>query len=85
MDAYRETLDWMYSGDDALKSYAKFAKVDADTAHRVRDEFHPKAMLDPDKVNGIDAMVREGMAFKTLTTALTPEQIKTLIQIPPRH
>jgi hypothetical protein len=25
------------------------------------------------------------MAFKTLTSALTPEQIKTLIQIPPRQ
>lgn len=85
MDAYRETLDWMYNGDEALKSYAAFAKVDLDTARRVRDEFHPKAMLDPDKVNGIDAMVQEGMAFKTLTSPLAPEQIKTLIQIPPRH
>ncbi|HXE20420.1 MAG TPA: ABC transporter substrate-binding protein [Castellaniella sp.] len=85
MDAYRETLDWMYSGDDALKAYAKFAKVDLDTARRVRDEFHPKAMLDPDKVNGIDAMVREGTAFKTLSSPLTPQQIGTLIQIPPRQ
>lgn len=82
MDAYRETLDWMYHGDDALKAYAKFAKVDLDTARRVRDEFHPKAMLNPDKVNGIDVMVQEGLAFKTLTSALSAEQTKTLIQIP---
>lgn len=85
MDAYRETLDWMYHGDGALKSYSGFAKVDMDTARRVRDEFHPKAMLDPDKINGVDAMVREGMAFKTLSSPLTSQQIGTLIQIPPRQ
>ncbi len=35
--AYRETLDWMYGGDAALKDYAKFAKVDLPTARRVTE------------------------------------------------
>lgn len=85
MDAYRETLAWMYNGDAALKDYAKFAKVDLDTARRVRDEFHPKAMLDPDTINGTDQMVQEGITFKTLSSPLTAQQLSTLIQIPPRH
>ncbi len=85
MDAYRETLDWMYSGDDALKYYTKFAKIDLDTARRVRDEFHPKAMLNPDEISGIDQMVQDGMTFKTLASALTSQQLSTLIQIPPRQ
>jgi len=84
MAAYRETIDWMYSSDDALAAYAKFAKVDMDTARKVRDEFFPKSLVDPDKISGVDLLMADGIAFKVLSKPLTPEQLKTLIQIPPR-
>ena len=29
MRAYRETVDWMYASDEAVKIYAEFAKIDA--------------------------------------------------------
>lgn len=85
MDAYRETLAWMYSGDEALTRYAAFSKTDLETARRVRDEFHPQAMLDPDKMSGVEQMVQEGIAFKALSAALAQQELDTLIQIPPRQ
>ncbi|CAM5319034.1 ABC transporter substrate-binding protein [Eoetvoesiella caeni] len=84
MAAYRETIDWMYSSDDALAAYAKFTKTDLDTARKVRDDFFPKSLIDPDKISGVDLLMADGIAFKTLSKPLTPEQLQTLIQIPPR-
>ena len=44
MQAYRETIDYMY-GDNpqVLKDYAAFAGVSEAMAKRVRDEFFPRA------------------------------------------
>jgi NitT/TauT family transport system substrate-binding protein len=84
MKAYRETVDWMYAGDDALKAYAEFAKTTEPQAKRIRDEFFPKALIDPDTVSGLDRLMDDAVSFKTIAAPLTPEQQKTLIQIPPR-
>lgn len=84
MDAYRETIDWMYSGDDALAKFAEFAKTDVDTARKVRDEFFPKSLIDPDKISGMDALMADGVSFKSLTAPLAADQLDKLVQIPPR-
>ncbi|MGO1077524.1 ABC transporter substrate-binding protein [Inquilinus sp. CA228] len=85
MAAYRETIDWMYAGDDALKAYADFAGISLDTARRVRDEFFPKALIDPDRISGLDLLMADAVAFKNLTQPLTQEQLAELIRIPPRQ
>ena len=54
MKAYRETVDWMYSDPAALKTYAEFVGIPVAMAKRTRDEFFPKASVDPDKVVGLD-------------------------------
>jgi NitT/TauT family transport system substrate-binding protein len=84
MDAYRETIDWMYKGDDALKAYAAFAKTDLETARKIRDEFFPKSLIDPDKMSGVDQLMADGIQFKAMSQPLTSDQLKTLIRIPPR-
>jgi len=84
MAAYRETIDWMYDSEDALQAYAKFNKIDLETARQVRDEFFPKSLIDPDKMSGLDLLMAEGVEFKALARPLTQEQLDTLIQIPPR-
>jgi NitT/TauT family transport system substrate-binding protein len=84
MKAYRETIDWMYAGSDALKAYAEFAKITEAQAKRIRDEFFPKALIDPDKVSGLDRLMEDAVSFKTIATPLTKEQQDALIQIPPR-
>ena len=80
--AYRETLDWMYASDDALKVYAEFAGITASTARQVRDEFFPKSLLQPEEIKGIDSQMTDALTYKYLTSPLSVEQINTLVQIP---
>lgn len=80
--AYRETVDWMYASDDALKAYANFAAISLDRARQVRDDFFPKDLLQPDEVRGVEAQMADAITYKYLTSPLTAEQLKTLIQIP---
>lgn len=82
LQAYRETVDWMYSGDDALKAYAAFAGISFETARQVRDEFFPKEILQPERVKGLDALMADAVTFKYIAAPLTKEQIADLIRIP---
>lgn len=82
MQAYRETIDWMYSDPAALKRYAEFAGVSEGIAKRLRDEFYTKDMLAPDKVVGLDAIMKEAITSRYILTPLSKAQIAELIQIP---
>jgi NitT/TauT family transport system substrate-binding protein len=85
MKAYRETIDYMYSNNpQVIKDYAEFVKVPEPMAKRVRDEFFPKAIVDPDKIVGLDSLMEEAVNLKFIPTALTKAQTDELIQIPPR-
>ena len=85
MKAYRETIDWMYSGDPAaLKTYAEFVGIPIEMAKRTRDEFFPKASVDPDRVVGLDTIVPDAVTLKFTAAPLSKEQLAELIQIPPR-
>ena len=86
MKAYRETIDWLYSDDPAaLKTYADFVGIPVAMAKRTRDEFFPKASIDPDKIIGLDAIVQDAVALKFTAAPLTKDQLAELIQIPPRQ
>jgi len=85
MQAYRETIDYMYSDNpQVIKDYAEFAKVPEPMAKRVRDEFFPKSLVDPDAIHGLDGLIPEAVTLKFISESLTKEQIAELIQIPPR-
>jgi NitT/TauT family transport system substrate-binding protein len=85
MDAYRETVDYMYGGNpQVIKDYAEFVGVPEATAKRVRDEFFPKALVDPDQISGLDALVKEAVNLKFIDKPLTQQQLAELIQIPAR-
>jgi NitT/TauT family transport system substrate-binding protein len=85
MKAYRETIDWMYSNDPAaLKTYADFVGIPVEMAKRTRDEFFPKASIDPDRVVGLDTIVQDAVTLKFTAAPLSKEQLAELIQIPPR-
>ena len=83
--AYRETIEWMYGSDDALKLYAEFAGVPFDLARRVRDEFFPKSLVVPERVSGLDSLMEDGVTFKYLRAPLTKEQLAEVIQLPSMH
>jgi NitT/TauT family transport system substrate-binding protein len=84
LQAYRETIAWMYSDPTALKAYAEFAGVSEALAKRVRDEFFAKEMLWPDEIKGLDAVMQDAVNFKYMGQPLSKEQVAELVQIPPR-
>jgi NitT/TauT family transport system substrate-binding protein len=84
MKAYRETIDAMYADPNALKVYAEFVGISEAKAKRTRDDFFPKASIDPDKVVGLDSIVQDAVTLKFTAAPLTKEQLAELMQIPPR-
>jgi NitT/TauT family transport system substrate-binding protein len=82
MRGYRETVDWMYAGDEALKVYAEFAGVPVEDARRIRAEFDPKEMVIPDRVLGLSDLVPDAVRFKFIAQPLTQAQLEELVQIP---
>jgi len=84
MKAYRETVDYMYSDPTALKLYAEWLNINIEKAKRTRDDFFPKASVVPDKIVGLDTIVKDAVALKFTETELTGPQLAELIQIPPR-
>jgi NitT/TauT family transport system substrate-binding protein len=85
MQAYRESLDFLYDNPQGVKIFAQYAKVSEALAIRIRDEFLPKQAEQPDKVSGLDAITQDAITFKVLQAPLTKEQIGELVQIPPRN
>jgi len=86
MKAYRETIDYMYSNDPAaMKIYADFVGIPLALAKRTRDDFFPKPSLDPDRIIGLDTIVKDAVDLKFTAAPLTKQQLDTLIQIPPRQ
>jgi NitT/TauT family transport system substrate-binding protein len=81
--AYRESYEWLYDKPEGVKIYAEYGKVSERLAARIRDEFLPKPALAPDKIFGIDSVMRDAIDFKFLASPLSKEQIAELIQIPP--
>jgi NitT/TauT family transport system substrate-binding protein len=85
MDAYRETIAYMYSDNpQVIKDYAEFVGVPEPMAKRVRDEFFPTAIVNPDQISGLDALVKEAVNLKFIDKPLTAQQLAELIQIPAR-
>lgn len=83
MRAYRETLEWMYSGSAAIKPYAEFAGLSENIARRLRDDFFAKNLLAPDQIVGLKSITKEALSLRYVRTSLTKAQVAELIQIPP--
>lgn len=82
MQAYRETIAYMY-GDNpqVLKDYAAFAGVSEAMAKRVRDEFFPRGLVEPDQIKGLDSLMTDAVDLKFISTPLRKEQVTELVQL----
>ena len=74
LQAYRETLDWMYSDPAALKAYAEWVNIPETLAREVRDQFFPKENLRLDRLSGVDAAMTDAVSLKFLPAPLTKQQ-----------
>jgi NitT/TauT family transport system substrate-binding protein len=84
VDAYRESVDWMYSDPEAIKMYAAKIKRSEDLIKGSVAKFHPKPTMQTDHMADLDATNEDAVKLKFLDKALTKEQLAELIQIPPR-
>ena len=79
--AYRETVDWMYSDPAALKHYGEYSNLPEKIVLRVRNLI-PKESLATDRVQGMDQIMADAVAGKFIPAPLNAEQVKELVQIP---
>jgi NitT/TauT family transport system substrate-binding protein len=84
MDAYRETLDFMYSDPKALSLYKDFAGIPENLTKKAIADFYPKAAIDPDRIEGIDGVMADAVSMKFIPAPLTKEQLAQFFQVPPR-
>ena len=84
MKAYRETIEAMYKDPAILKLYADWLQISEAKAKRTRDDFFPPPAIEPDKIVGLDMIVKDAVALKFTAAELTQDQLADLIQIPPR-
>ena len=81
VQAYRDTVEWMYSDPAALKIFSEFTNLPERVVSKVR-ELVPRETLVPDRIVGVDQIIAEAVGMKFLASPLTPEQVNELIQIP---
>jgi NitT/TauT family transport system substrate-binding protein len=82
MKGYRESIAYMYSDNpQVMKDYGEFAGVSEAVAKRVRDDFFPKSLVDPDEIHGLDALMAEAVTLKFIAAPLTKQQVAELVQI----
>jgi ABC-type nitrate/sulfonate/bicarbonate transport system substrate-binding protein len=74
LQAYSETLDWMYSDPAALKAYAEWVNIPEPLAREVRDQFYPRDNLRLDRVSGLDEAMADAVSLKFLPAPLTKQQ-----------
>jgi NitT/TauT family transport system substrate-binding protein len=83
--AYRETVDWMYSSPDAIKRYAEKVKSDEVFVKRSLDKIYPKQVLQTDEMKDLDGIQRDAVKLKFLDKPLTKGEMVEFLQIPPRR
>ena len=76
---YRDTVDWMYTSDEAAERYSKIVGSTVAQARRTREEFIKKDDINPDRVEGLELLMKDAIAFKFLSAPLTADQLKDLV------
>jgi NitT/TauT family transport system substrate-binding protein len=82
MQAYRDTVDYMYTNPEVMKVYSDWLQISPALAQRTRDDYFARPSIEPDNMKGLDKIVQDAVAFKFANAVLTKEQLADLIQIP---
>jgi NitT/TauT family transport system substrate-binding protein len=81
MQAYRETVEWMYADPAALKYYGEYSGLPESVVRTIRG-FIPKETMAPDRIMELDNIMADAVRQKFLAAPLTPAQVSELVQIP---
>jgi NitT/TauT family transport system substrate-binding protein len=80
MAAYKETLDWMYQGDEAVETFAKFYKLPAREAKITRDQFYSRQSVELASLGGMDTAMADAIALKFIAKPLTKDEMAELLK-----
>jgi NitT/TauT family transport system substrate-binding protein len=83
MDAYRESIDWMYSDPKAVEMYSKKVHQPIAVLKESMEKFQPKESVQSTEFKDLDGAVRDAVKLKFLDKPLTKEQLTELIVTPP--
>ncbi|MBA3904710.1 MAG: hypothetical protein C0522_13740, partial [Rhodocyclaceae bacterium] len=71
-----QTIEWAYSGDEAVQMYADLNRIDLATGRQARDVNYPKAALALAPIGNLELSIAQAVKDKRLSTTLTPDQTK---------
>ncbi len=83
VQAYRESVEWMYANPQAAKMYAEKIKQPEELIKQSIAQFHPKAAMQSEKMADLEGAVKDAVRLKFLDKPLTAEQLTEMVQIPP--
>jgi NitT/TauT family transport system substrate-binding protein len=78
--AYTETLDWMYSGDEAIEMFSKLYNIKLDEMRQARKEFYTRESMNIRRIGGLDQAMADATAYKFISQPLTKAQIDDLFK-----
>lgn len=78
---YNKTLEWAYSDPKAIEYFAEIAGVSRELAQQTRDQFYPKAAMQPFEIRGLQQTLDQSLEFKFITKPMKPEEISGLFDI----
>jgi NitT/TauT family transport system substrate-binding protein len=81
--AYRDSVDWMYSDPKAKQMYADKVKRPLDLIDTTVENFYPKPTMQSDSMADLDGAIHDAVKLKFLEQPLTKEQLAEFLQIPP--
>ncbi len=80
MSAYREVMNWVYSGDPAaIRALAKQFSQTEEVTLATRDQVYKKPSVDPDRISDMEGAMKDAVEYKFLAAPLDGKQLNELI------
>jgi NitT/TauT family transport system substrate-binding protein len=76
LKAYKQSIDFAYSGDKGLEAYAKLSNQPIEQVRYAVKEFQSKDQDQLDAIKGEDRVLEEALAAKRIPKAMTHDDIK---------
>lgn len=73
--AYVKSLEWAFSDPKAIDYFAEGMKVPRAVAQQVRDQFYPKAAMDPFTIGSEPLVLQQAYDFKFVPHPMTPKDV----------
>ncbi len=84
IQAYRETVDWMYSDPKAIELYAGKIGRPAEFVRDTVKEFYPKEAMQSETMSDLPGILRDAVKLRFLRAPLSEAQLKELVRTPGR-